>query len=116
MLFGIEFAKMNQTLFERCRETTGCGGHENRTFAQCMESVYAEKIKNKSPAEVKTMLDEISTNFQSKLSADIDASKLKDLEYIVLEGFIHRNSRIDKTMVCDDFSLILFFSFDSRVT
>ena len=69
------------------RETTGCGEHlpETRTFYEC-STVNPAKIKNKSAEEVKSMLDEISTKFQDSFST-LDASKLKQMEYLV-KGFI----------------------------
>ena len=103
--FGVDFAKMNQIFFERIRDTTGCGEHfpENRTLLECIKEGYAGKIKNKSPEEVKLMLDENSKKFQNALSTDIDASKLKQIEYIAQASFSTQDFRFNKPLVAIDF-------------
>lgn len=103
--FGVDFAKMNQILFERIRDTTGCGEHfsENRTLEECIEKVYPEKIKNKSPEEVQVMLDAISKRFQNALSTDTDASKLKQIEYIAQRTISGQGPTLNEHMVAIDF-------------
>lgn len=77
---------MNQTIFEYMRDATGCGEHfpENRTLDECLNTVYAGKIKNKSAEEIKSMWNEISRKFQSSLSTlGIDASKREQIEHVL---------------------------------
>ena len=103
--FGVDFAKMNQIFFERIRDTTGCGDRfpENRTLYECIEEVYPEKIKNKSPEEVKLMLDENSRKFQNALSTDIDASKLEQIEYMAQAIIRGQDYKFNESMVPIDY-------------
>ena len=96
---------MNQIFFERIRDTTGCGDRfpENRTLYECIEEVYPEKIKNKSPEEVKLMLDENSRKFQNALSTDIDASKLEQIEYMAQAIIRGQDYKFNESMVPIDY-------------
>lgn len=92
---------MNQTLFERCRDTYGCGVNfpENRTIGECMDEVYTERKKNINPDELKSILNEISNKFQSSLPTDIEGSKVKQIECIVHKVVLGYSSNLKIPLV-----------------
>ncbi|XP_055312763.1 uncharacterized protein LOC129574591 [Sitodiplosis mosellana] len=84
LLFDLDFAKVNQSMFELERDFHGFGRDiptENRTFSECFGDYYSKTLLNESPKEFESKIEEIFQQLKSALTKGVEASKARKIDY-----------------------------------